>query len=129
MRAPPPSAEKESTYRTRDNLLSVTPDTIENPGFSRNHGIVTIELEISGQVQNVGFRACVRKIATNLGVVGEVMNLQRGSVAITATGEVFVLEKFISMLYGCPRAVIRGIRTKEVEPREFSDFVVKRGLF
>jgi acylphosphatase len=110
-------------------FLSVTPDTIENRGFSQKNGTLTVEIEISGHVQNVGFRACARKIATHLGVVGEVMNLERGSVLITASGEAFVLEKFISMLYGCPRSVIRGIRTREVEPREFSEFEVKRGLF
>jgi acylphosphatase len=107
----------------------VTPDTIENRGFSQKNGTITIEIEISGHVQNVGFRACVRKIATHLGVSGEVMNLKSGSVLITASGEAVVLEKFISMLYGCPRAVIRGITTNEVEPGEFSGFMVKRGLF
>jgi acylphosphatase len=107
--------------------MQVTPDTPQNAGFSKKDA--TIKIEISGQVQNVGFRACARKIATHLGVTGEVMNLERGAVLITARGEAFVLEKFISMLYGCPRAVIRDIRTKEVEPRIFSEFSVKRGLF
>jgi len=109
--------------------MQVTPNTSGTAGFSQKDATITIEIEISGYVQNVGFRACARKIATHLGVIGEVMNLERGAVLITASGEIFVLEKFISMLYGCPRAVIRGIRTKEVEPRIFSEFSVKRGLF
>jgi acylphosphatase len=109
--------------------MQVTPDTFENRRFSQKNGIITIEIEISGHVQNVGFRACVRKIATHLGVTGEVMNLERGAVLIIASGEAFILEKFISMLYGCPRAVIRGIKTKEVEEGIFSEFVVIKGLF
>ncbi|HDR72344.1 MAG TPA: acylphosphatase [Methanoculleus sp.] len=109
--------------------MQVSPDTSQNAGFSRNNATITLKIEISGHVQNIGFRACARKIAVHLGVTGEVMNLAGGAVLITARGEAFVLEKFISMLYGCPRAVIRGIATKEVDTGDFSDFMVRRGLF
>ncbi|MDD1645831.1 MAG: acylphosphatase, partial [Methanomicrobiales archaeon] len=38
----------------------------------------TVEIHVSGRVQSVGFRACTRKIATHLGITGEVMNLPDG---------------------------------------------------
>ncbi|MDD2473138.1 MULTISPECIES: acylphosphatase [unclassified Methanoculleus] len=87
----------------------------------------TIEIRISGRVQGVGFRACIRRIATNLGVGGEAMNLSDGRVLITATGEPVILDKFISMLYGCPRAVIRDLSQQEVPPVAYAEFTIQRG--
>ena len=56
----------------------------------------------AGRVQKVGFRACVKKIATDLSITGTVINLPDGRVRILASGEPMVLEKFVSMVYGCP---------------------------
>ncbi len=87
----------------------------------------TIEVVISGRVQKVGFRACVRRIATDLKVNGTVMNLPDGRVHIYATGELMILEKFVSMVYGCPRAVIRDIRQSEIPVKIFDDFSIIKG--
>jgi acylphosphatase len=87
----------------------------------------TYEIFISGRVQKVGFRACVRKIATDLHIMGTVINLADGRVHIYATGELIVLEKFVSMIYSCPRAVIRDIRIGEIAPKQFDDFVIIKG--
>lgn len=87
----------------------------------------TVEITVSGRVQGVGFRACVKRIATNLGVGGEVMNLQDGRVRILATAEPVMLEKFISMLYSCNRVIIREIQTIERERMEFKGFSIVRG--
>ncbi len=84
----------------------------------------TVEITISGRVQKVGFRACVRKIATDLSVTGTVFNLPEGRVQIYATAESMILEKFISMLYGCPRAVIRDVKIAEMPPRIFEGFSI-----
>ena len=84
----------------------------------------TIEITISGRVQRVGFRACVRKIAADLSVTGTVLNLPDGRVQVFATGESMILEKFISMLYGCPRAVIRDVKHTEIYPRTFEGFSI-----
>ena len=73
----------------------------------------TIEIIITGRVQKVGFRACVPKIATDLNITGTVINLANGKVHIFASGETMVLEKFISMIYSRPRAVVREIKTSE----------------
>lgn len=84
----------------------------------------TLEILISGRVQRVGFRACVRRIATNLNVTGTVMNLPDGKVQVFATSDPMILEKFISMLYSCPRAVVRDIKTNELTLRTFDDFSI-----
>jgi acylphosphatase len=84
----------------------------------------TIEISIAGRVQKVGFRACIRKIASDLNIVGTVVNLSDGKVRICATGESIVLEKFISMVYSCPRAVIRDIRINEISYKAFDGFSI-----
>lgn len=89
----------------------------------------TIEVIISGKVQRVGFRACARHIATNLGVAGEVENLTDGRVRILATGDGVILEKFVSMLYGCPRAIIRDIEVYHYIDTPFIDFSIKKANY
>ena len=84
----------------------------------------TLEILITGRVQKVGFRACIRKIATDLNVTGTVMNLPDGKVQIFATSEPMILDKFVSMLYSCPRAVIRDLKTAELTLRSYEDFSV-----
>ncbi len=86
--------------------------------------MITLEILISGRVQRVGFRACVRRIATNLNVTGTVMNLPDGKVQVFATTDPMILEKFISMLYSCPRAVIRDIKTNELTLQNYEDFSI-----
>ena len=86
----------------------------------------TIELYAAGRVQSVGFRACVKKVAGNLGILGEVMNLPDGRVKIAVTAEDVILEKFVSMLYGCPRVVIRNLEIRERDPVAFTDFSIRR---
>jgi acylphosphatase len=84
----------------------------------------TIEIHVSGKVQKVGFRSCVKRIAQKLNIRGEVMNLPDGSVRIISTGEKIVLDKFVSMIYGCPRAVIRDMKSIDQEFQEFTEFNV-----
>lgn len=90
---------------------------------------MTLEIIVSGRVQNVGFRACVRKIAASLGINGEVANLTDGRVLILASADEVSLDKFISMLYGCPRAIIRDVFSKTLVFQDFDDFTVLRGEF
>ena len=86
----------------------------------------TIEISVAGRVQGIGFRACVKRIATNLGVVGEVMNLPDGRVRIIATAEPGILDKFVSMLYSCPHVIIREIVQREFPLINFSEFSIQR---
>jgi acylphosphatase len=86
--------------------------------------VKTVEIFIAGRVQKVGFRACVRKIATDLSVTGTVFNLPDGRVQIYAIAEPMILERFISMVYSCPRAVIRDVKVSEIPPRVFEGFSI-----
>ena len=86
----------------------------------------TVEIHASGRVQSVGFRACVKKVAANLGVTGEVMNLPDGRVRILATAEPIMLEKFVSMIHECPRVVVRSLDVRDVPPASFSEFSIRR---
>jgi acylphosphatase len=86
--------------------------------------VKTVEIFITGRVQKVGFRACVRKIATDLSVTGTVFNLPDGRVKVCASAETMILEKFISMIYGCPRAVIRDVRVASVPLMTFEGFSI-----
>ena len=86
----------------------------------------TLEIYITGRVQKVGFRACIRKIASDLNITGTVLNLPDGRVQIYASGVSIVLEKFTSMIYSCPRAVVRDIRIGETQPRSFNGFSIVR---
>ncbi len=87
----------------------------------------SIEILISGKVQRVGYRACVRRIATDLHVTGTVVNLPDGRVRIHASADPMILEKFVSMIYSCPRAVIRDIKTSEIPGMIFTDFSIIKG--
>jgi acylphosphatase len=89
--------------------------------------VKTIEIVITGRVQKVGFRACIKKIAADLHITGTVINLTDGKVQIYATGEPMIIEKFISMLYSCPRAVIRDIRLTEIPFKPFDEFSIIKG--
>ncbi len=86
----------------------------------------TLDIFITGRVQKVGFRACIKKIASDLNIAGTVTNLEDGRVRICATGEPIVLEKFTSMIYSCPRAVIRDIRIMEAPLQAFTGFSIIR---
>lgn len=87
----------------------------------------TIQLIVSGRVQGVGFRACIRRIALDMNINGTVMNLPDGRVQIVASGEPMILEKFLSMLYGCPRALIRDIVATEINFQQFDGFFIIKG--
>lgn len=89
----------------------------------------TLEILVTGRVQGVGFRACIKRIATNLSVCGETMNLPDGKVLIIATGEPVVLDKFVSMLYGCPRVIVRDLSQKEIPLTDYDDFIIVRGAY
>jgi acylphosphatase len=86
--------------------------------------VKTVEIFIAGRVQKVGFRACIRKIATDLSVTGAVFNLPDGRVQVYASAETMILEKFISMIYGCPRAVIRDVKVADIPPLTFEGFSI-----
>lgn len=84
----------------------------------------TLQIVVVGRVQGVGFRACVRRVATDMKIRGTVMNLPDGKVQVYATGDPMILEKFVSMLYGCPRAQVRDVRVLEIPVKNYDDFAI-----
>jgi acylphosphatase len=84
----------------------------------------TVEIFIAGRVQKIGFRACVRRIALDLKVSGTVSNLPDGRVTVHATAEAMILEKFVSMIYSCPRAVIRDVQIRDTTLCAFEGFSI-----
>ena len=66
----------------------------------------------------------MKRVAYFLTVTGEVMNLPDGTVAIRATAEPAIIDKFLSLLYSCPRAVIRDLKVTDMEFCNFDDFSV-----
>lgn len=86
----------------------------------------SVEIHILGRVQKVGMRNCIRHIAGKLNIRGEVMNMPDGTVRIVASAEPIILDKFISMIYGCPRALIRDIEIAEIPYTPFQEFAIVR---
>jgi acylphosphatase len=86
----------------------------------------TIRVRVTGKVQHVGFRACTKKIATTLGIGGAVRNLPDGTVEIDATGDDAVLEKFVGMIYSCPRVVIRDLEIETLPLSTYPGFSICR---
>ncbi|HJJ55131.1 MAG TPA: acylphosphatase [Methanocorpusculum sp.] len=86
----------------------------------------TAEIIFSGRVQKVGFRACVQRTASSLGLTGEVENLPDGRVRVLTTGDEALIEKFVSMTYSCPRAIVRQVSMTDYVYTEFTGFVIKR---
>ncbi|WP_342676844.1 acylphosphatase [Methanofollis sp. UBA420] len=88
----------------------------------------TVRMVVSGKVQHVGFRACTKRIAVSLGVGGVVKNLPDGTVEITASGDPVILDKFVAMLYACPRVVVREVEVTALPFHEFPDFCILREI-
>lgn len=59
---------------------------------------VRAHLVVSGLVQGVGFRAFSARIASNLGLVGGVRNLDDGRVELHVEGSKTVIETFVRKL-------------------------------
>ncbi len=60
----------------------------------------------------------------DLNVTGTVMNLTDGKVQIFVTAEPMILEKFVSMLFSCPRAVIRDVKMRDLPVKHYDDFSI-----
>ena len=84
----------------------------------------TVAIIATGRVQHVGFRACVKRMAQHLTITGEVMNLPDGTVAIRATAEPAIIEKFLSLIYSCPRAIVRDLQVIDTKSCAFDGFSI-----
>jgi hydrogenase maturation protein HypF len=86
-------------------------------------------IEVVGTVQGVGFRPWVYRIATQLGLSGQVRN-EVGGVTVEAFGEPTALDGLVEALRRDhpPAAEIRSLQWKEIPPRDAEDFVIAPSL-
>ena len=76
--------------------------------------IKRIQVVYTGQVQGVGFRFTVRRIAEYLGIPGFVRNLSDGSVEVICEGEEKEIKEFLERVDDNMRGYIGGRKKKEV---------------
>lgn len=82
-----------------------------------------ISLELSGRVQQVGFRYYVFRVAAELGVKGFVKNRSDGSVYIEAESDGEKLSAFIDHCKkGPPQSRVDKCKTAIIEPKDFREF-------
>ncbi len=86
-------------------------------------------IEVVGTVQGVGFRPWVYRIATQLGIAGQVRN-DVGGVTVEAFGEPSALDGLVRALQSDPppAAEIRSLQWKEIPPRPTEGFVIAPSL-
>ncbi|MGE5398474.1 MAG: carbamoyltransferase HypF [Chitinophagales bacterium] len=89
--------------------------------------ITCYEIRITGIVQGVGFRPHVYRLAMKYGIKGWVLNSSAG-VVIEAEGNPDTVDGFINDLVNNPPplAVIKSHQMKQIDPRGFPDFVIKK---
>ena len=87
----------------------------------------TISILVKGKVQGVFFRQSTREKATELGLTGEVKNLDDGSVFIIATGlpdQLDVLAQWCEQ--GPARAKVIHVHVENIPLQEFKSFNIVR---
>jgi len=85
------------------------------------------DINISGQVQGVFFRAFTSRIAKSLNIKGYVHNLPRGSVEVVAEGYRESLENFVNKLNeGPPESLVEDIKVNWSDyTGQFNTFEIK----
>lgn len=104
------------------------PAQIEN---RRKKGIPlqSLELKITGEVQQVGYRRSVWRTANKIGVKGYVKNLPDGNVKIVAEGDAQTLQTFLKAIdIKEPPILVEKIKTREKKPTgRYRYFQIKTG--
>ena len=82
-----------------------------------------MRITVSGRVQGVGFRASCAREAKTLGVVGSVLNLPDGSVAVVAEGEESAVNALITWCHSGPAfANVQGLECQPETPQGDTSF-------
>jgi acylphosphatase len=85
---------------------------------------------VRGRVQGVYFRASTQEKAVELGLAGEVRNLQDETVEVLVAGGKEQVDRLIAWCHlGPPRARVEEVVVEDIEPREFDGFKVVRRSF
>jgi acylphosphatase len=81
------------------------------PAFAPGERTASLEVQVRGRVQGVGFRYFTLEVARRLNLTGCVMNLRDGGVRVYAEGPRDSLEEFLDALQRGPG----GARVREVQ--------------
>jgi len=87
----------------------------------------SISITVSGKVQGVFYRQSTKEKASELGITGQVSNLENGNVLIIATGPDQQLQQLIEWCKEGPRrAEVRSVDIQEIPLRIFEKFSILR---
>jgi acylphosphatase len=86
----------------------------------------TIDVVISGRVQNVGFRAFTRRNAMQLDIRGYVENLEDGRVHAVLEGDDQHVDILLGLIKcGTGMARVRDVKVKDVGRHGYDDFDIR----
>ena len=87
-----------------------------------------INIQISGKVQGVFFRASTKAVADQMGIKGLVKNEKDGSVYIEAEGDAMSLSMFLEWCNDGPdKAIVENVTVADAELKNYRNFeVVKK---
>ena len=87
--------------------------------------MATRRMLVHGRVQQVGFRAFVRRRARRLGLGGLVRNTPAGAVEVVASGDPADLDQLEEFLrQGPPLAIVGAVDSAPAAERKFEGFEV-----
>ena len=87
----------------------------------------TVHIIVTGKVQGVFYRQNTKEKAQELGLTGNVKNMQDGTVHITVTGETEKIKMLINWCKdGPPRADVADVFFEEKNFQEFDRFSISR---
>lgn len=85
----------------------------------------TIKILVTGKVQGVFYRQATREKARELGLSGQVRNLENGEVEIITTGTESQIEQLVTWCFqGPPRAIVTHVQKHPLPAQRFSDFYI-----
>jgi acylphosphatase len=90
-------------------------------------GHITVELQITGRVQGVGYRDSMRAAARGFGVAGWVRNRADGSVQAMVQGPEAQVEALVAWCReGPPPARVQDVQARRIDDAEaLGDFVCR----
>jgi len=86
----------------------------------------TISIQVSGKVQNVGYRYHAKEAAIRFGVKGFVKNEADGTVYVEVTGTSLAIELFCEWCRkGTDWARVKDVFICNLPDQDFTDFAIK----
>jgi acylphosphatase len=93
---------------------------------NENEGIKSVRLMVSGRVQGVGFRYCIKQIAAQYRIKGWIRNRDDGRVEIAAEGTDQQVNSFIRKTRRRTFLVrVEDVEIQLCEPQNYTAFEIK----